>query len=543
MYRSYFREQGKLDAAAYFGKQAVNTIQSLRSSIASLDRSLQRSFLADKADAYHGLAGILIDAGRLPEAQQVMSMLKEEEFFDFVRRDAMQDPRTTRAALTGQEEAWQTRYREIGNRLAALGAEQEALRRKARAGLSEAERTRRTELEADLRVARLAFDQLLGAIVKEADSGGAARAREIGERGLSNLKALQGTLEALEHGVVIVHYLMGDEKLRILVTTPSVQIARESKIGTKDLNRKIEQFRRVLQNPRSNSLPVAQELYSLLIGPVADDLKQAKAQTLMISLDGALRYLPLAALHDGKSYLVETYGLALFTEAAKDKLKDTPQSTWRLAGLGLTRQVEGFTALPAVRKELEGIVRVGGNGVLPGEVHFDQEFTAARLRDALDLAYPVLHVASHFVFEPGTESNSFLLLGDGNRLSLLQMKENHFDFRNVDLITLSACDTAVGGGKDANGQEIEGFGALAQKQGARGVIATLWPVADESTGLLMQNFYRLRESGRLTKAEALRQAQLAMIAGRGPAASGAEAGPRYAHPYFWAPFILMGNWL
>jgi CHAT domain-containing protein len=184
--------------------------------------------------------------------------------------------------------------------------------------------------------------------------------------------------------------------------------------------------------------------------------------------------------------------------------------------------------------------------VLPGEVHLDQEFTAARLRDALDMAYPVLHVASHFVFEPGTESNSFLLLGDGSRLTLLQMKESDLDFRNVDLITLSACDTAVGGGKDANGQEIEGFGALAQKQGAKGVIATLWPVADESTGLLMQNFYRLRESGRLTKAEALRQAQLALIGARGTAETGggaAGAKSAYAHPYFWAPFILMGNWL
>jgi len=159
------------------------------------------------------------------------------------------------------------------------------------------------------------------------------------------------------------------------------------------------------------------------------------------------------------------------------------------------------------------------------------------------MAYPVLHVASHFVFEPGTESNSFLLLGDGKRMTLLQMKENDLDFRNVDLITLSACDTAVGGGKDANGQEIEGFGALAQKQGARGVIATLWPVADESTGLLMQNFYRMRESGRLTKAEALRQAQLAMIGGRGAKGAASEATPRFSHPYFWAPFILMGNWL
>jgi CHAT domain-containing protein len=119
---------------------------------------------------------------------------------------------------------------------------------------------------------------------------------------------------------------------------------------------------------------------------------------------------------------------------------------------------------------------------------------------------------------------------------------------------LSACETAVGGGKDANGMEIEGLGALVQKQGAKAVIATLWPVADESTGLLMQQFYRLRESGRLTKAEALRQAQLEFIQGKHqPGAATAQRGldtpnaPKpassYTHPYYWAPFILMGNWL
>ncbi|MBI3068431.1 MAG: CHAT domain-containing protein [Betaproteobacteria bacterium] len=559
--RLILSREGRSDLAIFFGKQAVNTIQSLRARLITLDPGLQRSFLGNKTDVYRGLADVLIDQGRLPEAQQVMAMLKEEEFFDFIRRDAKSDPRTTQTALTAQEAAWQKRYAEVSGRLAALGTEREELRRKARLGLSEAEQARRTQVEADLRVARLAFDQFLGALMKEVAQAGAGRAAEVGERGLANLRALQGTLASLGHGAVTLHYLMGEEKLRILLTTPSVQIAREAKVGQRELNRKIEQFRRVLQNPRSNALPVAQELYSLLIGPVAEDLRQAKAQTLMISLDGALRYIPLAALHDGKGYMVESYRLAIFTEAAKDKLKDTPQASWRLVGLGLTRQVEGFSPLPAVRQELEGIIRAGDRGVLPGEVHFDEAFTAGRMRDALDKAYPVLHVASHFVFQPGTESNSFLLLGDGSRLTLREMKENDFDFRNVDLITLSACDTAVGGGRDANGQEIEGFGALAQRQGARGVIATLWPVADASTGLLMQNLYRVREQQNLTKAEALRQAQIAFI--RGGQATGASVAERgavradtraagttsadssrpYAHPYYWAPFILMGNWL
>jgi CHAT domain-containing protein len=198
-----------------------------------------------------------------------------------------------------------------------------------------------------------------------------------------------------------------------------------------------------------------------------------------------------------------------------------------LSGFGLTRSVPGFDPLPAVREELETIVR---QGILPGEIYFDDQFNAAQLRTALDKRAPVLHIASHFVFQPGTEADSFLVLGDGSRLSLAELKR--YRFRDVDLITLSACETAVGGGKDANGKEIEGFGVLAQRQGAKGVLATLWPVADESTGTLTQGLYRIRQaSPEVTKAEALRRAQLQLFRGK------------YAHPFFWAPFILMGNWL
>ncbi|MBI3937618.1 MAG: CHAT domain-containing protein [Betaproteobacteria bacterium] len=556
--------QKRRSAAIFWGKQAVNTLQGLRARLTALERELQRSYLTDKRGAYARLADHLIEEGRLPEAQQVMAMLKEEEFFDFIRRDARGDPRTTQAAYTAQEESWARRYREIGNRLAAIGTELETLRRKARQGLTGAEQERRTALEGDLRVARQAFDRFLGELMKEIAQADARRALEIGERNLTNLRALQGTLASLGHGAVAVHYLMGEEKLRILLTTPAVQLAREAPVTARELNRGIEQFRRVLQDPRRDPLPLAREMYQVLIAPIAEDLVQAGAQTLMVSLDGTLRYIPLAALHDGKRYLVEAYRLAIFTEAAKDKLKDAPQRQWRFAGLGLTRGIEGFSPLSGVKEELEGIVKHGERGVLPGEVHFDQAFTAGRVRDSLDRAFPVLHIASHFVFRPGTEADSFLLLGDGSRLTLREIKESDFDFRNVDLITLSACETAVGGGRDATGQEIEGLGALAQRQGAKGVIATLWPVADVSTGVMMQSFYAIRETQRgVTKAEALRQAQLQLIRGshakaalpqgeRGAkraenarSAAGWMPDPArpYAHPYFWAPFILMGNWL
>jgi CHAT domain-containing protein len=177
-------------------------------------------------------------------------------------------------------------------------------------------------------------------------------------------------------------------------------------------------------------------------------------------------------------------------------------------------------------------------------MYFDEQFNATSVRAALTKGHPLVHIASHFVFRPGNEASSFLLLGDGDKLTLSRIRQDKFDFSRVDLVTLSACETGVGGGRSAKGEEVEGLGAVIQKQGAKGVIATLWPVADDSTGLLMQHFYRLRDADRLSKAAALRQAQLLLIHGQRAPGSSAGAGPHpYAHPFYWAPFILMGNWL
>ena len=208
-----------------------------------------------------------------------------------------------------------------------------------------------------------------------------------------------------------------------------------------------------------------------------------------------------------------------------------------------------------MRDELEGIVRRDDDdqdGVLEGTLSLDEAFTVQALQDALMASYPVIHIASHFDFRPGNESLSSLILGDGTRLSLAEMRRT-YDFRYVDLRTLSACNTAMG--SNASGQEIEGLGAMAQNNGAKAVLATLWPVADRSTGLFMKTMYALRIYEGLTKVEALQETQVQFIRGlagqnkigskeeRGAYPLGAEKNDSYSHPYYWAPFILMGNWL
>ncbi|HMK86752.1 MAG TPA: CHAT domain-containing protein, partial [Steroidobacteraceae bacterium] len=185
------------------------------------------------------------------------------------------------------------------------------------------------------------------------------------------------------------------------------------------------------------------------------------------------------------------------------------------------------------------------------------------LRDGLDQSYPIIHIASHFQFTPGSMDDSFLLLGDGNRLTLAQIR-TELNFNSVELLTLSACETALGDDRTAyHGVEVEGLGAIAQQAGAKAVLATLWPVADASTAAFMRALYQAHKANRLDKADALRQAQLSLLRGTATMtdASDAQRGltrvaaakgsgnfrvdPKapYAHPFYWAPFILMGNWL
>jgi CHAT domain-containing protein len=519
------------EAAIVFYKSAVNIFQIQRERVSSIGAAELKSYSQSIAPAYQSLASVLTDLGRLDEAQLVLDMLKEDEQFEFIRRSSSADPRRSRMGYNASEQVWVNRYRQVADHLAALGAEEVALQKQAKLGLTAEQQQRQKALAADLAVARAAFDAFLNELRNSFAQKGPARSVEVVETSQQALRDMQGLLKGLGDHAVLLQYYVTDDRVGILLTTPGVQLARTSQVSAKDLNRQIGEFRRLLRDPKSNVQPAAQALYQLLVAPVAQDLAQAGAKTVMLSLDGALRYVPFAALHDGQQYLAQKWNLPMYTSVTKDKLRDAVAQEWQAAALGLTQAVGEFDALPAVRAEMRSIVKDGRTGVLPGEVHLNKAFSAARLKDVSQRPFQLLHVASHFRFSPGTEVNSFLLLGDGQQLTLGDIRTQNFRFDQVDLLTLSACDTGLGGGRDAQGREIEGFGVIAQQQGAKAVLATLWPVADQSTALLMADLYKQRQSQRLTKIEALRQAQLGLL-----------AQPRYAHPFYWAPFILMGNW-
>jgi CHAT domain-containing protein len=526
-----FVRLGQTELAISLFKSSVNSLQKQRALISRIGEAELNGYTMLVASTYQDLAALLVKEGRLLEAQLVLDMLKENEQFDFIRRNTSADPRRTRIGYNTTEQSWMTRYRQIADQLSALGVEEQALQKQAKLGLSATQKERLSVLRSDLLVAQAAFRSFLKEMQTGFERQGQSKAAEASETSLTALAELQGLLKGVGQDVVLLQYYVTDDKVGMLLTTPGVQLARSASVSSKDLNRQIAEFRRLLRDPKADVLKASQALYQLLVAPVAKDLGQSGAKTVMLSLDGALRYLPFGALHDGKRYIAERWNLPIYTSVTKNRLRDAVTPNWTAAGLGVTLALGDFAALPAVRAEMNSIVKTASGGLLPGEVYLDKAFTAQRLQDVSQRPFQLLHVASHFQFSPGTEVNSFLLLGDGKQLTLGDIRTQNYRFDNVDLLTLSACDTGLGGGRDAQGKEIEGFGVLAQQQGAKAVLATLWPVADASTAALMAEMYRRRQAQSLTKIEALRQAQLSLL-----------STSKYAHPHYWAPFILMGNW-
>ena len=531
-----YRLLKKASQAIFYGKLSIAAWEKIRTTVRNLGERSRKSFIGEQADIYRELADLLISQGRLSEGSQVLDLLKEEEYSQFIQRGGPEVTSTVPPVLTSEESDWQRRYQEGADRVAASAARRSQLR--AKPSLTPEEVRELKELDAESEHAMALFQKTLAELEREAQQRPSAAAK-VDE--LRESEGLMQDVRDLGPGVMAVCTLAGETKLHIILVTPDIVIAREYPIGRAALEKKIVAFRATLQDPNEDPRPEARDLYNILIAPIAADLEGAHAQTLMWSLDGKLRYLPIAALYDGNKYLVQRYRNVEFTLASRTRLAATPASGWKALGVGVSKAEPGSPALPSVPEELRDIVRdehgKSSQGVLPGKVLLDEAFTEDRLKNLLQISYPVVHIASHFELAPDSEDSSFLLLGDGSHLSLAELSLIPNLFVNVDLLTLSACNTAIGTSKGTGG-EWESLGMIAQRKGAKAIIASLWPVADESTRLLMQQFYRLHETEHgISKAEALQRAQLALLEGQG---TGNPSPSRFAHPYFWAPFILIG---
>jgi len=550
--------------AIFYGKESVNLLQQLRGNIQGLDKSLQSSFLTSNEDTYHNLADLLIAQGRLPEAQQVLDLLKQQEYSDYTRGEAANT--LSPLSLTPAEQQAAADYQKSTAQIVALGQEWADLRKLP--SRTPDQDARYKQLSDQIQAANTGLNDYYKRLYTLLGTGSNANRQIADVKG--NVSALNQALARMPHTVAL-YTLVSSDRYRVIVVSGTTPVAREYAITQEDLNKKIAAFEQALRKKSSDPRPSAQDLYNILVGPVKADLDLAYAETIVWSLDGALRYVPMAALFDGKQYLVEKYNTVTITPVSIPHLAEKPDvSNMTATAMGISKKYEtDLPALKAVVGELDEVVKdprvQGSNGVLPGTILLDNGFTQKAMEDQLSSPHAVVHIASHFVFKPGDDKQSYLLLADNTEagkafhLTVANFNDNpNLAMDNTELLTLSACETGMSGSA-GDGREVDGLGTTALSKGAKAVISTLWEVDDASTGALMADFYRrwAQGGGKIEKVAALRQAQLDLLQGNSkiynatPNAAGRglstdeddKPGPQgFAHPYYWAPFVLMGNW-
>lgn len=557
---------GANEVALTLAKQAVNTLQDLRRDISALPEQVQLCFRAQVESHYRWLADLFIAEDRPDEASRVLEMLKSFESFEFAgRAQGLTAESYDKLPIMGQEQALLDVVARIEPAETALASRRLGLMRLANSReLTTEEAAELEDLNTALAEAAIAREDTRAALIEAAAQVGRADANTRLNPGKSIKRYLR---KGRPDTAAILQYVVLPDRMGLVMTTGTHQrvwgwdTLEGTAFDEAKLNEMIEAFRETLKSPLEDPRPMGKRLHdALLPEEVLAELKAAEVETLILSLDRQLRYLPMAALYDDENWLAAAYTLTHVTQSSLTASAETPSAA--IAAFGVTEAHQGFSALPAVADEVGMLVREGAGdpGILSGSAVLDAGFTREKLAqslifsDELEDRLGILHLASHFKFGR-SEADSFLLLGDGQSLTVQDIRQGigrDADLSEVALLTLSACETAYGE-TDADGRELESFASIAQHQGARAVMASLWPVADSSTAALMVAFYQRYTAG-LPVAEALRGAQLALITGD-PAAVGNErrgfdldatedtpqpsllAG--WEHPFYWAPFILM----
>ena len=319
----------------------------------------------------------------------------------------------------------------------------------------------------------------------------------------------------------------------------------------------------------SSYRPLSQQLYRWLVQPLERDLEALDVDTIVFSIDPTLsdgETIPLAALHDGEQFLIEQYSLSLIpslslTETRYQSLKEKDS---RILAMGIS-EFPSQENLPAVALEIEAIV--GGPDLASkkdpltqrsplwlGEALLNEKFTLENLiEQRRQQFFSIVHLATHANFDPTRPDRSYIQFWDGERLSPDELRQAQWYAPPVvELLTLSACETARGG----NGSMEMGFAGFAVQAGVKSVLASLWDIDDTGTLPLMLQFYRALGDAPI-KAEALRQAQLALLRGEVrfenhrligngleiqlPRELSGRGDLNLSHPYYWASFTLVGS--
>lgn len=329
----------------------------------------------------------------------------------------------------------------------------------------------------------------------------------------------------INEGTAVLYLVLLPERTELLLNFSDSLCRIRVPVPGNEISDAAIQLHENIQNRTSGRfIRQSRQLYDWLIAPIKSTLARHQIDTLITVPDGALRLIPMAGLFNGKNFLIHEYALATTPSLYFTNPHPVPKDNSPIMLGGLSEAVQGFTPLKNVPDELNGIKSLFNQS----EEYLDKQLTLGKLEQNLkQTPYKIVHIATHGQFD-SDHNNTFILTYD-DKLTMDKLENLLLEKREnpIELLTLSACQTALGDERAALG-----LAGVAIKTGVQSVLASLWSVNDESTTLLMQEFYRQLQKPDMSKAKALQQAQI-KVAGE----------QRFRHPAYWAAFLLIGNWL
>ncbi|GAB4178960.1 MAG: hypothetical protein Fur006_11800 [Coleofasciculaceae cyanobacterium] len=339
-------------------------------------------------------------------------------------------------------------------------------------------------------------------------------------------------IDQIDKTAAVFYPIILPDRLEVILALPGQPLRQyTTRLSQKEIDKTLQQLRDAVTIPRyrisiKRFQQPAQQVYNWLIRPVEAELASSGVKTLAFVPDGAFRNIPLSGLYDGKQYLVEKYSIAIAPGLQLVDPKPLARQKLQVLAFGLSEERQGFSSLPNVKSELERI-----QTQVESQVRINESFTNSKFKQDINaISFPVIHLATHGQFSSSAEDTFVLTWDDRIKASdfnqLLRTQEGNRK-RPIELLVLSACQTAVGDNRAALG-----LAGVAVRAGARSTLASLWFVSDEATSLLVSQFYQELTNPQVTKAEALRHAQMVILQNQ-----------TFNHPYFWSAFVLVGNWL
>jgi CHAT domain-containing protein len=369
-------------------------------------------------------------------------------------------------------------------------------------------------------------------------------------------------IDDLDPQAAVIYPIVLPQRLEVILSLPGKPLQRATiPVSDREVNETLDElydilynesvdnsainiFRTIPLNPEEigenfqKLLPIFTRVYDWIVRPFEAKFETNKIETLVFALNDRLQRVPMAALYDGRQYLLEKYGIALVSSLQLIDPRQGEQEQLKVLAAGVSEQInlggEIFPALVNVPKELAQIEQA----FPASQALLNEEFTATAFQNLLTEDFPIVHLATHGLFSSNPEK-TFIIAGDRNAIGIERLRDLLSDrgARTPELLVLSACETATG-----DERAVLGLAGVAVRSGARSTLATLWPVGDASTAQLMGQFYQGLKEPSAKKLAALRNAQLSLIKSLKVNPPFEELKQLPPHPYYWAPYVLVGNW-